>query len=339
MLKIGINGFGRIGRLVARIAMDHPEVEIVGINDLVPSENLAYLFKYDSTHGKYPGPVIAKDNGIEINGKLVPCLAEKDPSQLPWGKLGADYVVESTGRFTTYEGSENHLKAGAKRVMISAPSKDPDKIPTFVVGVNHQDFDPAKDLIVSNASCTTNCLAPVAKVLDRSFGITEGLMTTVHSMTATQPTVDGPSHKDLRGGRGASQNIIPSSTGAAKAVALVLPHLKGKLTGMAFRVGTPDVSVVDLTFKTEKATNYQEICAAMKAEAQGELKGILGYTDEPVVSSDFISDPHSSIFDAGAGIELNSNFFKVVSWYDNEWGYSHRVIDLMLFMAKKEGLF
>ena len=339
MLRIGINGFGRIGRLVARIAMNHPEVEIVGVNDLVSPENLAYLFKYDSTHGKYQGTVIAQEKGIEIDGKFIPCLSEKDPSQLPWGQLGADYVVESTGRFTTYEGAAKHLQAGAKRVVISAPSKDPDKIRTFVVGVNHQEFDPARDLIVSNASCTTNCLAPVAKVLDESFGIAEGLMTTVHSMTATQPAVDGPSQKDLRGGRGASQNIIPASTGAAKAVTLVLPHLKGKLTGMAFRVGTPDVSVVDLTFKTEKATSYQEICAAMKAAAEGELRGILGYTDEPVVSSDFITDSHSSIFDAGAGIELNSNFFKVVAWYDNEWGYSYRVIDFMLFMAKKEGLF
>lgn len=338
MLRIGINGFGRIGRLVARIAMKHPEVEIVGVNDLVPADNLAYLFKYDSTHGKYEGSVVAKDNGIEIDGKLIPCLEERDPSQLPWGKLGADYVVESTGRFTTYEGAESHLKAGAKRVVISAPSKDPEKIRTFVMGVNHQQYDPAQDDIVSNASCTTNCLAPVAKVLDESFGLAEGLMTTVHSMTATQPTVDGPSKKDLRGGRGAPQNIIPSSTGAAKAVTLVLPHLKGKLTGMAFRVATPNVSVVDLTFKTEKATSYQEICAAMKAAASGELQGILGYTDEPVVSSDFITDPHSSIFDAGAGIELNSNFFKVVAWYDNEWGYSQRVIDLMLFMARQEAL-
>jgi glyceraldehyde 3-phosphate dehydrogenase len=338
MLKIGINGFGRIGRLVTRIAMDHPEVEIVGINDLVPAENLAYLFKYDSTHGTYKGIVDAKDGGIDINGHFIPCLSERDPSQLPWSKLGADYVVESTGRFTTFEGAQNHLKAGAKRVVISAPTKDPDKVRTFVMGVNHKEYDPAKDTVVSNASCTTNCLAPVAKVLDDAFGIAEGLMTTVHSLTATQPTVDGPSKKDLRGGRSGPQNIIPSSTGAAKAVALVLPHLKGKLTGMAFRVGTPDVSVVDLTFKTEKATSYQEICAAMKAAAEGELKGVLGYTDEPVVSMDFRSDPHSSIFDAGAGIELNSNFFKVVSWYDNEWGYSCRVVDLMLYMAKLEGI-
>lgn len=337
-LKIGINGFGRIGRLVARIAMDHPEVELVGVNDLVPADNLAYLFKYDSTHGMYKGTVEAKDNGIVINDHFVPCMSIRNPAELPWSKLGADYVVESTGLFTTAEGAENHLKAGAKRVVISAPTKDPDKVPTFVVGVNHQEFDPAKDTIVSNASCTTNCLAPVAKVLNDTFGIAEGLMTTVHSMTATQPTVDGPSKKDWRGGRGASQNIIPSSTGAAKAVALVLPALKGKLTGMAFRVGTPDVSVVDLTFKTEKPTTYDEICTAMKAASEGELKGILGYTEDEVVSMDFRTDARSSIFDALAGIGLNSNFFKVVSWYDNEWGYSYRVVDLMLFMARKEGL-
>jgi glyceraldehyde 3-phosphate dehydrogenase len=337
-LKIGINGFGRIGRLVARIAMDHPEVELVGVNDLVPADNLAYLFKYDSTHGIYKGTVEAKDDGILINDRFVPCMALKNPAELPWGKLGADYIVESTGLFTTAEGAENHLKAGAKRVIISAPTKDPDRVRTFVMGVNHQEFDPAKDAIVSNASCTTNCLAPVAKVLHDTFGIAEGLMTTVHSMTATQPTVDGPSKKDWRGGRGASQNIIPSSTGAAKAVALVLPELKGKLTGMAFRVGTPDVSVVDLTFKTEKPTTYDEICAAMKAASAAELKGILGYTEDEVVSMDFRTDARSSIFDAKAGIGLNSNFFKVVSWYDNEWGYSFRVVDLMLFMARKEGL-
>lgn len=338
MLKIAINGFGRIGRLVARIAMKHPEVKIVGINDLVPAENLAYLFKYDSTHGLYQGTVDAKDEAIEIDGELIPCLSCRNPAELPWEKLGADYVVESTGLFTTFEGAESHLKAGAKRVIISAPTKDPDRVRTFVVGVNHEQFDPSKDVIVSNASCTTNCLAPIAKVLDDNFGITEGLMTTVHSMTATQPTVDGPSKKDFRGGRGASQNIIPSSTGAAKAVALVLPHLKGKLTGMAFRVGTPDVSVVDLTFKTAKTTSYQEICGAMKKASEGDLNGVLGYTDEQVVSMDFRTDSRSSIFDADAGIELNGNFFKVVSWYDNEWGYSCRVIDLMLYMAKKEGL-
>lgn len=337
-LKVAINGFGRIGRLVMRAAINNPHVEIVGINDLVPPDNLAYLFKYDSTHGIFRGKVDAKPDGIAVDGNFIPCLSVRNPAELPWGKLGADYVVESTGLFTTYDGASNHLKAGAKRVVISAPTKDPDKVSTLLVGVNHDKFDPAKDEIVSNASCTTNCLAPVAKVLNDTFGIAEGLMTTVHAMTATQPTVDGPSKKDWRGGRGAAQNIIPSSTGAAKAVALVLPELKGKLTGMAFRVPTPDVSVVDLTFKTEKATSYKEICEVMRQASEGELVGILGYTEEEVVSTDFQSDPRSSIFDAGAGIELNSNFFKVVSWYDNEWGYSNRVVDLMLSMARKEGL-
>jgi len=337
-LKVAINGFGRIGRLVMRAGIKHPDIEFVGINDLVPPDNLAYLFKYDSTHGLYQGHVEASTEGIVVDGKLVPCTAVRNPAELPWKALGADYVVESTGLFTTYDGAMNHVQAGAKRVIISAPTKDPDKVRTFVVGVNHTEFDPARDTIVSNASCTTNCLAPVAKVLQDTFGLAEGLMTTVHAMTATQPTVDGPSKKDWRGGRGASQNIIPSSTGAAKAVALVLPALKGKLTGMAFRVGTPDVSVVDLTFKTEKATSYQAICDAMKAASAGDLKGILGYTDEEVVSMDFRTDPRSSIFDARAGMELNSNFFKVVSWYDNEWGYSCRVVDLMLYMAGHDGL-
>jgi glyceraldehyde 3-phosphate dehydrogenase len=262
----------------------------------------------------------------------------RNPSELPWKDLGADYVVESTGLFTTFDTAHQHIAAGAKRVVLSAPTKDPEKVPTLLVGVNHETFDPASDLIVSNASCTTNCLAPVAKVINDNFGLAEGLMTTVHASTATQPTVDGPSKKDFRGGRGAGQNIIPSSTGAAKAVTLVLPELKGKLTGMAFRVPTPNVSVVDLTFKTEQATSYEAICAAMKAAAEGPLKGILGYTEDDVVSTDFNTDPHSSTFDAGAGMGLNSNFFKVVSWYDNEWGYSMRVIDLMLYMAQKEGI-
>jgi len=337
-LKVGINGFGRIGRLVVRAGMNHPDFEFVGINDLVPADNLAYLFKYDSTHGLFHGKVDAKEDGILVDDHFIPCMSVRNPAELPWKELGADYVVESTGLFTTYEGAQNHISAGAKRVIISAPTKDPDKVRTFVVGVNHHEFDPAKDTIVSNASCTTNCLAPVAKVLHETFGIAEGLMTTVHSMTATQPTVDGPSKKDWRGGRGASQNIIPSSTGAAKAVTLVIPELKGKLTGMAFRVGTPDVSVVDLTFKTAKTTSYEEICDAMKQAAEGELQGILGYTDEEVVSMDFRTDPRSSIFDAKAGIGLNPNFFKVVSWYDNEWGYSCRVLDLMSEMARKEGL-
>jgi glyceraldehyde 3-phosphate dehydrogenase len=323
-LKVGINGFGRIGRLVFRAAAANPNIEFVGINDLVPPDNLAYLLKHDSTHGKFNGTVEAKEDGIVVNGKFVPCFAIRNPAELPWGKNGAAYVVESTGLFTDFAGA--------------APTKDPEKVPTLLVGVNHNKFDPSKDTVVSNASCTTNCLAPVAYVIQKNFGLAEGLMTTVHAATATQPTVDGPSKKDWRGGRGAMQNIIPAATGAAKAVALVLPELKGKLTGMAFRVPTPDVSVVDLTFKTEKATSYKEICAAMKAASEGELKGILGYTEEEVVSTDFLHDSRSSIFDAGAGIELNKNFFKIVSWYDNEWGYSNRVVDLMVHMAKKDGL-
>jgi len=337
-LKVGINGFGRIGRLVFRAGIDNPNIEFVGINDLVPAENLAYLLKYDSTHGQFKGTVKAQENGIEVNGKLIPCYSMRNPADLPWEAQQADYVVESTGLFTTYDGASNHLQAGAKRVILSAPTKDPERVKTLLVGVNHDSFDPATDSIVSNASCTTNCLAPVAKVINDNFGLAEGLMTTVHATTATQPTVDGPSKKDMRGGRGAGQNIIPASTGAAKAVALVLPELKGKLTGMALRVPTPNVSVVDLTFRTEQATSYQDICAAMKDAAANSLVGILAYVDEPVVSSDFNGDPHSSIFDSGAGIELNSNFFKIVSWYDNEWGYSNRVIDLMLSMAKKDGI-
>jgi glyceraldehyde 3-phosphate dehydrogenase len=337
-LKVGINGFGRIGRLVMRAASKNSNIEFVGINDLVPPENLAYLLKYDSTHGRFDGEVEAKENGIVVNGHFIPCFSVRNPAELPWGDLGTDYVIEATGLFTKYEGAEAHLQAGAKRVILSAPTKSPDKVPTFLVGVNHKTFNPETDRIVSNASCTTNCLAPVAKVINDHFGLAEGLMTTIHASTATQPTVDGPSKKDLRGGRGASQNIIPASTGAAKAVTLVLPELKGKLTGMAMRVPTPDVSVVDLTFRTEKATSYDEICAAMKAASQNGLRGVLGYTEEPVVSSDFITDPHSSIFDAKAGIELNANFFKIIAWYDNEWGYSCRVLDLMLYMAQAEGI-
>lgn len=335
-IKVGINGFGRIGRLVFRAGLDNPNIEFVGINDLVPPDNIAYLLKYDSTHGRFKGTVEATEGGIIVNGKLIPCVSIRNPEELPWGEYAAEYIVESTGLFTTYDTASKHIQAGAKRVVISAPTKDPENVPTFLVGVNHHKYDPSKDTVVSNASCTTNCLAPVAKVINDNFGLSEGLMTTIHAMTATQPTVDGPSKKDFRGGRGASQNIIPASTGAAKAVALVLPELKGKLTGMAFRVPTPDVSAVDLTFRTEKATSYAEICVAMKKASEGELKGILGYTDEDVVSSDFTTDPRSSIFDAGAGMELNSNFFKVVSWYDNEWGYSNRMIDLMLSMAAKE---
>lgn len=336
-IKVGINGFGRIGRLVFRAALQRSDIEFVGINDLVPPEGIAYLLKYDSTHGRFQGTVEAKDRAIVVNGKEIPCVSIRNPEELPWTQYGAEYVVESTGLFTDYEKASAHLKAGAKRVAISAPTKekDPEKVPTLLMGVNHDKYDPSKHTIVSNASCTTNCLAPIAKVINDNFGLAEGLMTTVHAMTATQPTVDGPSKKDLRAGRSAPQNIIPASTGAAKAVTLVLPELKGKLTGMALRVPTADVSVVDLTFRTEKATSYQDICAAMKAAAEGDMKGILGYTEDPVASSDFIGDPHSSIFDAGAGIELNSNFFKVVSWYDNEWGYSNRMVDLILSMAAK----
>jgi glyceraldehyde 3-phosphate dehydrogenase len=335
-IKIGINGFGRIGRLMFRGAIANSEIEVVGINDLVPPKNIAYLLKYDSTHGMFNGTVEAQDEAIIVNGKSIPCTSIRDPEQLPWQKYGADYVVESTGLFTTYDTASKHLKAGAKRVVISAPTKDPEKVKTLLVGVNHHTYDPLNDTIVSNASCTTNCLAPIAKVINDNFGFAEGLMTTIHAMTATQPTVDGPSKKDLRGGRSATQNIIPASTGAAKAVTLVLPELKGRLTGMAFRVPTPDVSVVDLTFRTEKATSYDEICAAMKKASEGYMKGILGYNEDEGVSSDFTSNPHSSIFDAGAGMELNSNFFKVVSWYDNEWGYSMRMVDLILAMAAKE---
>ena len=335
-VKIGINGFGRIGRLMFRAGIDNPDIEFCCINDLVPSDNIAYLLKYDSTHGRFSGTVEAKSDGIVVNDKFIPCVSIKNPEELPWKQYGVEYVVESTGIFTTHEGASKHITAGAKRVIISAPTKDPEKVRTLLVGVNHKTYDPAKDTIVSNASCTTNCLAPIAKVIQDNFGLAEGLMTTVHAMTATQPTVDGPSKKDWRGGRGAAQNIIPASTGAAKAVTLVLPELKGKLTGMAFRVPTPDVSVVDLTFRTEKATSYQEICAAMKAASEGEMKGILGYTEDEVVSSDFTGDAYSSIFDAKAGIELNANFFKVVAWYDNEWGYSTRMIDLMRYMATKD---
>ena len=337
-LKVGINGFGRIGRLVFRAAIANPNIEFVGINDLVPPENLAYLLKYDSTHGRYRGTVEATDDGIVVDGKFIPCMAKRNPAELPWGELGADYVIEATGLFTTHDGAKQHLDAGAKRVVISAPTKDPDRVATLLVGVNHETFDPAKDAIVSNASCTTNCLAPIAKVIQDNFGLAEGLMTTIHASTATQPTVDGPSKKDLRGGRGAGQNIIPASTGAAKAVALVLPELKGRLTGMALRVPTPDVSVVDLTFRTAQPTSYAAICEAMKAAAEGSMKGVLAYTDEPVVSTDFTTDPSSSTFDAGAGMELNANFFKVVAWYDNEWGYSNRVVDLMLYMAQGDDI-
>ena len=339
-VKVAINGFGRIGRLYFRAAMKNPEIQIVGVNDLVPADNLAYLLKHDTVHGKFDAEVSVEDEDTFIvNGKKIQTSAIKDPTTLPWGKLGADYVIESTGLFTDAEGAGKHLAAGAKRVIISAPTKSPETVPTLVIGVNENTFDPAKHKIVSNASCTTNCLAPLAKVVHDRFGIVEGLMTTIHAVTASQPTQDGPSKKDWRGGRNAYMNAIPSSTGAAKAVGLAMPALKGKLTGMSFRIPTMDVSAVDLTVRTEKSTSYKEICQAMKdASESKELKGILGYTDEEVVSSDFITDPRSSIFDAGAGIELNPNFFKLISWYDNEWGYSSRLVDLTTLMARKDGL-
>lgn len=337
-VRVGINGFGRIGRLVLRAAIDDPQIEFVGINDVVPAENLAYLLKYDSTHGKAKADIRAEgEKTIIINGKKIPCCSILDPAQLPWKDLKADYVVESTGKFTDRAGAGKHLTAGAKRVLISAPAKDKD-IPTFVLGVNEGKFNPATDTIVSNASCTTNCLAPITKVMLDNFGIEEGLMTTIHAMTATQPTVDGPSKKDLRGGRGAAQNAIPASTGAAKAVALCIPEVKGKLTGMAFRIPTADVSAVDLTIRTTKETSMAAINAAMKKAAEGAMKGYLGYTEDPVVSSDFIGCTLSSIYDATAGIELNSRFFKLISWYDNEMGYSCRVNDMLKYMAAKDRL-
>jgi glyceraldehyde 3-phosphate dehydrogenase len=328
-MKIGINGFGRIGRLVFRAAINNPHVEIVGINDLIEVDYMAYMLKYDSTHGRFNGTVSVENGMLVVNGKKIRVTAEKDPANLKWDAIGAEYVVESTGLFLTQDTAVKHIVAGAKRVIMSAPAKD--DTPTFVMGVNHLKYT-ADMTIVSNASCTTNCLAPVAKVLNDNFGILEGLMTTVHAVTATQKTVDGPSAKDWRGGRGAYQNIIPSSTGAAKAVGLVIPELKGKLTGMSFRVPTPNVSVVDLTCRLEKGASYEEIKAAMKKASENELKGILGYTEEAVVSNDFLGDARTSIFDADAGISLNNNFVKVVSWYDNEWGYSNKLVDLICFM-------
>ena len=328
-IKVGINGFGRIGRMVVRRALEHPEIEIVGINDLCPADYLAYMLKYDSMHGKFSGEVKAEDGVIIINGKRIPVSAERDPANLPWKDLGAEYVIESTGLFLTKEKAQGHIAAGAKHVVMSAPSKD--DTPMFVTGVNLDKY--TSDMqFVSNASCTTNCLAPIAKVLNDKFGIADGLMTTVHSITATQKTVDGVSLKDWRGGRAASGNIIPSSTGAAKAVGKVIPELAGKLTGMSMRVPTLDVSVVDLTVNLKKAATYDEICAAMKEASEGELKGVLGYTDESVVSSDFLGDPHTSVFDAKAGIALTDTFVKVVSWYDNEMGYSDKLLCLIEHM-------
>lgn len=328
-IKVGINGFGRIGRLAFRAAMTRNDVEVVGINDLIDVEYMSYMLRYDSIHGQFKGTVDVKDGKLVVNGQAIRVTAEKDPANLKWNEVGAEYVIESTGLFLEKAKAEAHIKAGAKRVIMSAPSKD--DTPMFVYGVNHKNY--TKDMsVVSNASCTTNCLAPITKVLNDKFGMVEGLMTTVHATTATQKTVDGPSAKDWRGGRAAAGNIIPSSTGAAKAVTKVIPALKGKLTGMAFRVPTLDVSVVDLTCRLEKAATYEEICAAMKAASEGELKGVLGYTNDEVVSSDFIGDPRTSIFDAKAGISLNGNFVKIVSWYDNEWGYSNKLIDMIAYM-------
>ena len=330
-VKIGINGFGRIGRLVFRRAVQLDDVEVVGINDLLDVDYIAYMLKYDSTHGLFKGEISVSDGNLVVNGKTIRVTSETDPSNLKWDEVDAEYVVESTGLFLTKETVQGHLDAGAKKVVMSAPSKD--DTPMFVMGVNHDNYT-GQD-VVSNASCTTNCLAPVVKVLNDKFGIESGLMTTVHATTATQKTVDGPSKKDWRGGRGAGQNIIPSSTGAAKAVGKVIPELNGKLTGMAFRVPTPNVSVVDLTVNLKTETNYDEIKAAMKEASENDLKGILGYTEDSVVSNDFLGDSRTSIFDAGAGIMLDKKFVKVVSWYDNEWGYSCKVVELIQYMASK----
>jgi glyceraldehyde 3-phosphate dehydrogenase len=328
-IKVAINGFGRIGRLVFRAGINNPKIEFVGINDpFLDAEYMAYMTKYDTVHGRFKGQVEAKDGKLIVNGKAINVYAEKEPAALPWAAIGADYIVESTGVFTEIPKTEAHLQAGAKKVVITAPSKD---APMFVMGVNNKKY--AKDMnIVSNASCTTNCLAPLVKVVHDKFGVVEGLMTTVHATTATQKTVDGPSKKDWRGGRAAAFNIIPSSTGAAKAVGKVIPELNGKLTGMSFRVPTADVSVVDLTCRLAKAATYEEICKAMKEASEGELKGILAYTNEDVVSSDFIGESCTSVFDAKAGISLNDNFVKLIAWYDNEWGYSCKVLDLIIYM-------
>ncbi|MES2375586.1 MAG: type I glyceraldehyde-3-phosphate dehydrogenase [Bacteroidota bacterium] len=330
-MKIGINGFGRIGRLAFRAAVDRPDIEVVGINDLVEPDYMAYMLKYDSTHGQFKGTIAVEGGHLVVNGKTIRVTAEKDPANLKWNEVGAEVIIESTGLFLTIDTAQKHIDAGAKKVVMSAPAKD--DTPTFVMGVNHKLLR-ADQTIVSNASCTTNCLAPIAKVLNDKFGIEEGLMSTIHAVTATQKTVDGPSAKDWRGGRGAYQNIIPSSTGAAKAVGLVLPELKGKLTGMSFRVPVADVSVVDLVVRLKTPATYEEIKTAMKEASEGELKGILGYTEDEVVSEDFKGDARTSIFDAKAGIALNNNFVKVVSWYDNEWGYSNKLIDLVQELGK-----
>lgn len=337
MIRVGINGFGRIGRMALRSVFEYNKnVEIVGINDLLDAEYMAYMLRYDSTHGKFPGTIEVSGDSIIVNGKKIKVFSIAEPNKIPWKEVGADYVIESTGLFTSSDKARGHIEAGAKKVVISAPAKD--NTPTFVMGVNHTSYKPDMD-IVSNASCTTNCLAPIAKVLHDRWGIEEGLMSTIHAVTATQKTVDGPSKKDWRGGRGAYQNIIPSSTGAAKAVGLVIPELKGKLTGMSFRVPTANVSVVDLTVKLKKPAKYEEICAAMKEYSEkdiseGGMKGVLGYTEDEVVSNDFVHDPRTSIFDAKAGIPLTDTFVKVVSWYDNEWGYSVKLIELIEYMDK-----
>lgn len=334
MIKIAINGFGRIGRLAFRYAYKHKKVKVVAVNDLVPTFNLAYLLRYDSVHKLFAADIQSQEDALIVGGERIAITKEKDPAALPWKKLGVDYVIEATGRFTDEQDAKKHIAAGAKRVVISAPAKG--DVPTFVFGVNHKTYNPKNHFIVSNASCTTNCLAPITKVLLDNFGIEEGLMTTIHAVTATQPVVDGPSHKDLRGGRSAMCNIIPSSTGAAKAVGLCIPQIKGKLTGMAFRVPTIDVSVVDLTVRLEKSTTYEGICKAMKNASEQEMKGILGYTEEPVVSCDFISSTYSAIFDKLAGIALSDRFYKLIAWYDNEMGYAARLIDLVEYMASKE---
>jgi glyceraldehyde 3-phosphate dehydrogenase len=329
-IKVGINGFGRIGRLVFRAMTERDNIEVVGINDLINAEYMAYMLKYDSVHGIFPGEVSVEGNDLVVNGKRIRVTAERDPNNLKWNEIGADYIVESTGLFLSKDTAQAHINAGAKKVILSAPSKD--DTPMFVMGVNHKELtDDIK--ILSNASCTTNCLAPLAKVIHDNFGIVEGLMTTVHATTATQKTVDGPSMKDWRGGRAALNNIIPSSTGAAKAVGKVIPSLNGKLTGMSFRVPTVDVSVVDLTVRIEKAASYEEICSVIKAASEGELKGILGYTEEAVVSQDFVGDKRTSIFDKDAGIMLSPNFVKLVSWYDNEMGYSNKLVDMLVHAA------
>ncbi|KAL0579210.1 hypothetical protein V5O48_002772 [Marasmius crinis-equi] len=354
MVKVGINGFvqfryasktlfpvdilkccsGRIGRIVLRNALEKQEIEVVAVNDpFIDLEYMVYMFKYDSVHGRFKGDVEAKDGKLYINGKAITVFGERDPAAIPWGSVGAGYIVESTGVFTTTEKASAHLKGGAKKVVISAPSAD---APMYVVGVNEDKYDTSHN-IISNASCTTNCLAPLAKVVNDKFGIVEGLMSTIHATTATQKTVDGPSNKDWRGGRGINNNIIPSSTGAAKAVGKVIPELNGKLTGLAFRVPTPDVSVVDLVVRTEKSVSYDEIKQAIKEAAEGPLKGIVAYTEDNVVSTDFVGHNASSIFDASAGIQLNKNFVKLIAWYDNEWGYSRRVCDLLIYVAKKDG--